>query len=202
MAFIGDVNRDEYRSRHRGQKHRNPRKESIPDFLMGCPQGNTGNLPGKFLIIYLKDDATLAGSTEIPAATDEDVKPDFQPRDQFGYAMAGYWDIDDNGTREIIVGAPGDDEEGENAGAIYIIFLRSRRHHPPRFDLVAFVLIITLPICCFCTTLIASVAYFFWYFRRRPDEVEIIVKKSGFEMQKKRTRYVKSAKVYAEEYTV
>ena len=36
--------------------------------------------------------------------------PQLHVKDQFGWAMSGYRDVDGNGIREIFVGAPGDDE--------------------------------------------------------------------------------------------
>jgi hypothetical protein len=141
----------------------------------------------------------------IPALSDEDVGPPLKPLDQFGSGVAGYWDVDGNGLTELIVGAPGDDEGGSSAGAVYIVFLRRRRYHGPVFNYVRFFLIVTLiPAFC-CGMAILGVMYFLWYFRRLPDEVEIIVKQAGLEINphKKRARYLKKEnQVYAEEYTL
>ena len=49
----------------------------------------------------------------MPASTDAVVGPQLQPKDQFGWALSGYRDVDRNGIREILVGAPGDDEVGD-----------------------------------------------------------------------------------------
>jgi hypothetical protein len=103
-----------------------------------------------------------------------------------------------------LIGAPGDDVNGtrEDAGAIYIMFLRRRRHFYIPFDWVTFWVTVLLPTCCFCCTCISGIAYFFWYFRRRPDEIEVIVKKSGYEMAQERKRYMKASnQVYADNYT-
>ena len=170
--------------------------------MLGCPQTNAGGLPGHILLMMLDENSELAGFTDIPADTDKGVGPPLKPVDRFGESLAGYWDIDDNDMPELLVGAPGDDDGAEDSGAVYILFLRSRRRHPPDFPLVEFVLIITLPTWCFCTSCIVGIAYFFWYFRRKPDEVEVIVKKSGFELEKKRKRYQKTGSVYCDEYTV
>ena len=102
------------------------------------------------------------------------------------------------------VGAPGDDVNGTvpNAGAVYIMFLRRRRHHWIPFDYVTYWVTIFLPTGCFCCSCISGTIYFFWYFRRRPDEIEIIVKKSGYEMAQERKRYKKASnQVYADNYT-
>lgn len=201
IATIGDINKDDFRQRHRGQKKK-PSRDPIDDYILGCPQTLAGNRPGHIFLMMLDEDGELAGFTEIPADTDKGIGPPLQSVDRFGQSLAGYWDIDDNNFPEIIVGAPGDDDGSIDSGAVYILFIRSRRHHPPDFPLVAFVLMISLPICCFCTTLIGGTAYFFYYYRRKPDEVELIVTKAGYELAKKRVPYQKTATVYCDEYTV
>jgi hypothetical protein len=85
---------------------------------------------------------------------------------------------------EILVGAPGDDESGQDTGAVYIFFPRRRRFHRRPFDLLTFCLIITIPSCFFCSSLIFGIWYFFHYFRRRPDPVEPIVMESDIEIGK------------------
>jgi hypothetical protein len=166
-------------------------------------------------LMFLSTLGELEGYTVIPALTDEEgqggghnsgprVAPPLKRTDQFAQALAAYQDIDKNGIREIVVGAPGDDNDGQrlNAGAIYIIFLRRRRHFYIPFDFVRFILLVTLPTGCCCCSCVWGVIYFFWYFRRRPDEVEIIVKKSGYEMKKERQRYQKAnTQIYADNYT-
>ena len=49
--------------------------------------------------------------------------------DLFGAAVAELDDLDGDGVRELAVGAPGDDEAGENAGAVWVLF-------PDRFGAV------------------------------------------------------------------
>ncbi|RYH02951.1 hypothetical protein EON65_47460 [archaeon] len=59
--------------------------------------------------------------------------------------------------------------------------------------------------CCLC---VWGVIYFFWYFRRIPDEAEVIVKKSGMEIGKRKSKPVyikkgdKDGKVYVDHYTL
>jgi len=52
--------------------------------------------------------------------------------------------------------------------------------------------------CC------VGIILFFYIFRRRPDEIEIIVKKSGMEINKnqKRKRQIFNSKIYADEYVI
>jgi hypothetical protein len=158
------------------------------------------------MFIYLNRQGGLAGYTIIPAESDnfEETGLQLHPYDQFGRSLDAYMDIDKNGLKEIIVGAPGDDASGTNAGGIYIIFPRRRRHHWIPFDFLTFILLVTLiPGIC-CLMICGAIAFFFWYFRRIPDEVEIIVKKSGLQIdaRKNRPKYQKNSnQVYCDEYT-
>ena len=145
----------------------------------------------------------IHGYTELPAWTDEITNISLISFEQFGASVAGYQDLDKNGLREILVGSPTRPYNTDTKiGCIYILFPRRRRYHPPPFDYVRYYLMITLPpglftLCCCC-----SIAYFCWYFRRRPDQVEIIVKKSGLQVDpsKPRQKYVRQNVVYIEEY--
>jgi len=159
------------------------------------------------MLLFMDSLGALQGYTVLPAATDEGVGPPLLSKDGFGQSLAGYQDLDSNGLREVVVGAPGDDNNSSfvftETGAVYIIFLRRRRWSWVPFDWVGYWAAIFVPLgCCFCS-FVSGIAYFFYYFRRRPDEVERIVKMSGYEMKKERTRYKKPAnQVYADNYTV
>lgn len=218
LATIGDINLDAYRQR-RPNKIADPPRPSVPDIISGCPQSATGTLPGHFFLMFLTPLGEMAGFTDIPAYTDLEgqgggknsgprVAPPLNPGDAFAESLAGYMDLDGNGLREILVGSPGHDVDlGNgtaitNAGGVYIMFLRRRRYHWIPFDIISFVLMIAIPCTCFLFSCIAGIIYFFWYFRRRPDEVEVIVKKSGYEMKKERQRYQKANnQIYADNYT-
>jgi hypothetical protein len=88
-----------------------PARPSIVDLLVGCPQvGGQGNNPGRLFFVFLTIAGMMRGFTLIPAATDSSVGLNLKSLDRFGWSMAGYFDIDKNGIKEILVGAPGDDE--------------------------------------------------------------------------------------------
>ncbi len=170
---------------------------------MGCPQTFTASLPGRIILTFLTELGSFGNFRALPSATDGGVGPDLDPIDQFGRSLAGYWDVDDNGLAEVLVGAPGDDGAGFESGALYMVFLRRRRYHGPVFPYVRFILLVTLlPFFC-CAMIVSGVLYFLWRFRRLPDEVEVIVKASGMEInpQRKRAKYQKALnQVYCEEY--
>jgi len=113
----------------------------------------------------------------------------FQPLDRFGYAMTAYSDIDQNGISEIVVGAPGDHVNGSDyVGAIYIMFHRRRRYHPPLVCDLCYLLSFSIPLGFLALTCVCSTIYFFWYYRRKPDEIEQIVLGSGIEIGTTRVR--------------
>ena len=43
--------------------------------------------------------------------------------DRFGFSIAPVGDLDGNGIQELAIGAPGDDDAGTNAGAVWIVYL-------------------------------------------------------------------------------
>lgn len=199
------MNLDTQRQHYPGDV-KDPPRPSVKDIIMGCPQSNSGAYPGRFMLLFLTTWGAMAGYTVLPADTDEGVAPQLDLLDQFGQSLAGYWDIDGNGLKEVLVGAPGDQNSNSTSvGAFYIVYLRRRRYHAPRFPFVRFISLVTI-LPWFCMTCICtSVAYFFWHFRRLPDVVETIVKDSGMEYdpKKPRKKYVKKAgQVYCDEYTL
>jgi len=51
--------------------------------------------------------------------------PSLSNGDVFGLAAAGIGDIDDDGVRDVVASAPGDDDAGSNSGSVYVLFLNS-----------------------------------------------------------------------------
>lgn len=208
MTSIGDINRDAYRQRHPTELSPEDRP-SIADLVVGCPQTGADGKPGRLFFLYLSaKDRQIIGYSEMSNPIKDTLRLHLDtvmtPFGQFGAALAAYTDIDKNGLREIVVGAPTDTDSGTAAGAIYVIYPRRKRHHPPMFDYVRFyMLTIFLPVTC-CSLFWMGIAWFCWTFRRIPDEIEIIVKKSGyvFDPSKPRLRYQKRPdQVYCDHYT-
>lgn len=214
VTSIGDVNKDHIRGRFPPEL-KDPRKGfySVPDLIVGCPQGGSGTLPGRSFIFYLTPEGGNQGYTELPHELDKwnpdyvntsmvNIGPELKAKDQFGTSSDAYMDLDGNGIKEIIFGAPGDHDTGYNTGAIYIFFLRRRRFHPVPFDYWTYYISIFVPIGVYCCLCCAGIKFFFWYFRRKPDEIEIMVKNSDIEITKNRERKVAKFdnKVYVDEY--
>jgi len=214
VTSIGDVNKDHIRGKYAPQL-KDPSKGfySIPDVIVGCPQGGAGTLPGRSFIFYLTPEGGNQGYTELPHALDKfnteyvnttipNIAPELKAKDQFGTSADAYMDLDGNGMKEVIFGAPGDHDNGYNTGAIYIFFLRRRRFHPVPFDYWMYYITLLTPIAVYCTLCCGGLKLFFWYFRRKPDEIEIMVKNSNIEITKNRERTVAKfdSKVYVDEY--
>ena len=114
-------------------------------------------------------------------------------------------DLDSTGIKGMVIGTPGDNDGGLGAGAIYIIFIRRRRYHPPFVDHLKYLLIILIPVLTGFCCCVGAVLFFIYYFRRRADDIELIVMKSGLEVSKSRKRKVVDfknldSKVYADDY--
>ena len=88
---------------------------------------------------------------------------------------------------------------GFDSGAVYLLFPRRRRFHPPTFDTVRFALIVFFP-TFFCFSLLCyGIGYFFWRYRRLPDPIEKMVLESGLEIGKGRGKKVYVSTVPIEE---
>jgi hypothetical protein len=202
ITTIGDINRDNYRQKFSWIPS-TERHESIPDLVVGCPQTSGDNLPGRMFFLFLDSERQLQAFAEIPGYRDKRLNIPFPPFGQFGAALAAYQDIDKNGLKEIIVGAPTDDNSGVASGAVYFIFTRRHKNHRYRYDWVAFYLLaVFFPGLCCCFICIGIVTFCYVY-RRIPDEVEIIVKKSGytFDPNKPKEKYSKRPdRIYCDEY--
>jgi hypothetical protein len=213
LATIGDINQDHMRQQRptlRSPDADNPDKypdrQSIDDLIIGCPQTDTGDQSGRIFLIFLSHLATMRSFTLLPGETDvaRNIAPVLGPTDHFGYSLAGIQDLDKNGLREFAIGAPGTRGIGPETGAIYIFFLRRRRWHSFWTDNRAYWAAIIVPPSVVVFGICVSIAYFCWTFRRKPDEIELLVLKSGVTIEKKRKRTKKEkkkeeAKVYVDD---
>ena len=133
-------------------------------------------------MLFLTEKANMAAYRLLPSETDMGVAPDFHPRAQVGASMVSFQDLDDNGIREIIVGAPGDDEEGMLTGAIYVLYFRRRRWHSFIPDTRSWLCKIIIPPSIAVFFCISSIIYCCFKFRRKPDEIELMVKAAGVDI--------------------
>ena len=101
--------------------------DGIPDIVVGAPLDDTGGTNrGAVYIHFMNGGGKIKSTVKIDGASVNG--PALQNGDEFGFSVASYPDFDGNGTRELIVGAPFDDNGGSstvNKGAIYILQLNA-----------------------------------------------------------------------------
>ena len=106
VAAIGDVDGD-----------------GITDLAVGAPNDDDGSdNAGAVWILFMGDDGRVASWQKISASAGG-FNGTLSAADHFGSAVAGIGDLDNDGTPDIAVGAPQDDESGTDRGAVWILFL-------------------------------------------------------------------------------
>jgi hypothetical protein len=212
ITSIGDINLDDMRQQHPTERHPEadnlveyPDRRPLEDLVVGCPQSSTGILPGRLFFMFLSSTGTMSGFTEIPSKKDVErgIFPNYDKDARLGQSLAALQDYDKNGLKEIAVGAPGSLDSGADSGAIYVLYFRRRRWTPFWTDTRAYWVAIILPPSLVMFGIIVSIIYFFYHFRREPDEIEILVLKSGVKIEKKnkknKKRNVEEAKVFVDD---
>jgi hypothetical protein len=110
--------------------------DGISDLAVGAEfDSDSGQPRGAAWIVYMNADGTVKSHFKI-----NDNTPGFSgqlgPGDEFGQSIASIGDLDGDGEIEMAVAADGDDDGGENQGAVYVFFLMASSNHPPVLDLV------------------------------------------------------------------
>ena len=204
LAEIGDINKDDFRQQRPTLRSEHafdaayPDRKPLTDLVVGCPQTSSGDKTGRIFLMFLSHEGRQAAYRLLPSETDtpRSIGPgvQFGPTDAVGHSLAAMADYDDNGIREIAVGAPGTEDYGEDSGAIYIWYLRRRRWHPFVPDTRAWLCSIIIPPSLFVFFCYVGIFYFFYYFRRKPDKIELMVKEAGVEVTKKPRKREKKSK--------
>ncbi|MCG7950090.1 MAG: integrin alpha [Candidatus Thiodiazotropha endolucinida] len=86
--------------------------------------------PIALCLVLLVTGCSISYSTDVDSEqkiSDEkgNFNGDLDVEDQFGLALANIGDLEVDGVTDIAVGAPFDDDEGENRGAVWILFMDS-----------------------------------------------------------------------------
>ena len=106
IADIGDLNDD-----------------GVTDLAVGAPNDDDGrDNAGAVWILLMKTDGTVDGWQKV-SNNAGDFGSNLSTDDHFGAAVAGIGDLNDDGDPDLVVGAPGDDDGGEDQGAVWVLFM-------------------------------------------------------------------------------
>lgn len=96
--------------------------DGIEDVLIAAPTDDDGGIDaGAVYIVYLNID----GSVKTSPAPTKIVHPDNIAGDRFGIDVDTIGDLDNDGVRDLVVGASQNDDGGTDRGAVYILFMNS-----------------------------------------------------------------------------
>ena len=103
--------------------------DGVGDLAVGASgdgDGPAGWSPGRgaVWILFLDVDGTVKSETKISSTAGGFVGP-LADVDRFGTALAAPGDLEGDGIVELVVGAPGDDDGGQDRGALWILSLDS-----------------------------------------------------------------------------
>jgi hypothetical protein len=98
--------------------------DGVTDVLVGALFDDDGaTQAGAVYLLFLRADGTARGFQKISAT--QGGGPSLPAESFFGVSTASLGDLDGDGVTDVLVGAPGDDDGGENAGAAYVLFLNT-----------------------------------------------------------------------------
>ena len=98
--------------------------DGVEDLAVGAPNDDDGNgdNTGAVWLLSLEVDGTVKAESKISKEAGG-FDGNAGPADRFGAALAAPGDIDGDGTNDLVVGAPFDDDGGTDVGAVWILFL-------------------------------------------------------------------------------
>ncbi|MCE9597123.1 MAG: VCBS repeat-containing protein [Spirochaetia bacterium] len=97
--------------------------DGIPDLAVGAPKANDGGgFRGAAWILLLNRDGTVKSKQKISSLTGF---AGINDNDQFASTLAAGGDMDGDGVRDVIVGAPFTDDGGSDHGAVWVIYLNA-----------------------------------------------------------------------------
>jgi hypothetical protein len=98
--------------------------DGIPDLAVGAAQNDSGGTDrGAIWILFMKRDGTVRDQRKI-ASGEGDFQGSIGDNDQFGGAIAGIGDIDNDGVDDLAVGARFNDDGGTDRGAVWVLLMK------------------------------------------------------------------------------
>jgi len=103
----------------------------VSDLAVGAPSDDDGAIPpisgaGAVYVLFLSANGTIGSHLKF-SATEGGFGGKLSFGDAFGTALAAPGDLDGNGVPDLIVGAPGDDDGGQNTGALWVLYFDANR---------------------------------------------------------------------------
>ena len=99
--------------------------DGVTDLAVGALYDDDGGYNrGAVYILFLNMDGTVEADQKI-SDTEGGFTPLLEAWEYFGIAVAGLGDLDGDGVEDLAVGAAGDDDGGEDRGAVYVLFLNA-----------------------------------------------------------------------------
>ncbi len=101
--------------------------DGVPDIAVGAPledlSGSIDSNRGAIHVLLLNSDGTVKTATRISSRVNGG--PVLADEDHFGASVTSLGDLDADGVVDLLVGAPGDDAEGDQQGAVYVVYLNA-----------------------------------------------------------------------------
>ena len=97
--------------------------DGVSDLAVGAPfDDDNGENRGALWILFMDDDGRVDLEQKI-SDDDGGFNGDLDNNDRFGSAIAAIGDLNNDGVVDLAAGAPGDDDGGDDQGAVWILFM-------------------------------------------------------------------------------
>jgi hypothetical protein len=97
--------------------------DGIPELVVGTPNDDDGaDNAGAVWILMMSTDGKVDAWQKV-SSTAGGFNRNLKADDHFGAAITGIGNLDNNGLPDLAVGAPGDDDDGADKGAVWILFM-------------------------------------------------------------------------------